>query len=79
MGSVKAAKSNKLKTGQDDLQQEDVVQAVLIADSFSTRFAPITDTTPEVFFMFVVCVFASILLYVGLIHRLWFLLSTAQS
>ncbi len=35
------------KSGQD-VKQEDVIQAVVIADSFSTRFAPITETKPKV-------------------------------
>ena len=36
------------KRQREDLKQEDVLQAVLIADSFNTRFAPITNTKPRV-------------------------------
>lgn len=36
------------KSGSEVLKQEDVVLAVLIADSFSIRFAPVTDSKPKV-------------------------------
>ena len=42
MGSVKPN-----KPGCKEIQQEDVIQAIVIADSFSVRFAPVTDTKPK--------------------------------
>ena len=32
----------------DDLKQEDILQAVVIADSFNVKFGPITDEKPRV-------------------------------
>jgi hypothetical protein len=38
----------KAKGRGTDLKQEDVLQAVVIADSFNVRFAPITQKKPRV-------------------------------
>ncbi len=48
MSSNKAAKSGSTKPGAEVVKQEDVTIAVLIADSFSTRFAPVTESKPKV-------------------------------
>ena len=40
--------SKKRARGDDQFKQEDVLQAVVIADSFNVRFAPITDNKPKV-------------------------------
>lgn len=42
-----ASKSRGKQRGED-IQQEDVFQAVVIADSFNVRFAPITNEKPKV-------------------------------
>ena len=34
--------------GDNSLEQEDVLQAVVIADSFNSRFAPVTFERPRV-------------------------------
>jgi len=47
MASAKSAKKSDV-----DVKQEDVIIAVLIADSFSTRFSPITIDKPKVYFIF---------------------------
>lgn len=47
MASAKSAKKSDV-----DVKQEDVIIAVLIADSFSTRFSPITIDKPKVYFHF---------------------------
>ena len=36
------------KKKREDFKQEDVLQAVVIADSFNIRFAPITKDKPRV-------------------------------
>lgn len=36
------------KSGSEIVKQEDVTLAVLIADSFSIRFAPVTESKPKV-------------------------------
>lgn len=39
----------KGKTSQrEDLKQEDILQAVVIADSFNVRFGPVTERRPRV-------------------------------
>lgn len=40
--------SSKKKGPREDFKQEDVLQAVVIADSFNVRFAPITQDKPRV-------------------------------
>ena len=45
MGTVKKPTG---KSNQEVVQQEDVIQAIVIADSFSVRFAPITESKPKV-------------------------------
>ena len=40
--------SRKGKQRGVDIKQEDVLQAVVIADTFNVRFAPITDKKPRV-------------------------------
>lgn len=42
------ASKSKGKQRGEDIQQEDVFQAVVIADSFNVRFAPITNEKPKV-------------------------------
>lgn len=42
------ASKGKGKQRGEDIQQEDVFQAVVIADSFNVRFAPITNEKPKV-------------------------------
>lgn len=49
MSSNKNSKTGA-KSGSEVVKQEDVIVAVLIADSFSIRFAPVTDSKPKVFF-----------------------------
>lgn len=49
MSSNKNSKTGA-KSGSEVVKQEDVIVAVLIADSFSIRFAPVTDCKPKVFF-----------------------------
>lgn len=44
----KAVKSGTAKPGSEVVKQEDVIVAILIADSFSIRFAPVTDLKPKV-------------------------------
>ena len=39
----------------DDLKQEDILQAVVFADSFNTKFMPITKEKPRVFFKEHIC------------------------
>ncbi|KAI9558918.1 hypothetical protein GHT06_015707 [Daphnia sinensis] len=43
----KAVKSGTAKPGSEVVKQEDVIVAILIADSFSIRFAPVTDLKPK--------------------------------
>ncbi|XP_052825505.1 translation initiation factor eIF-2B subunit epsilon [Octopus bimaculoides] len=38
----------KQKNARDELKQEDILQAVLLADSFNYRFSPITEEVPRV-------------------------------
>ena len=33
---------------ENNFRQEEIMQAVVIADSFNVRFAPVTDKTPRV-------------------------------
>lgn len=40
--------SAKGKGRGDDLKQEEILQAVVIADSFNVRFGPATNKTPRV-------------------------------
>ena len=40
--------SKKKSTKRDDYKKEDILQAVIIADSFENRFAPITLSKPKV-------------------------------
>ena len=35
---------------KEDLQKDEVVQAVIIADSFDSKFGPLTTTKPRVSF-----------------------------
>lgn len=59
MGSVKpSAKSGASKAGLEMVKQEDVIVAVLIADSFSVRFAPITESKPKVMNMLCITVYS---------------------
>lgn len=44
----KMAPTTGKKSKTDDLKQEDVLQALVLADSFNTRFAPITHQRPRV-------------------------------
>lgn len=44
----KATKPGTAKPGSEVVKQEDVTIAILIADSFSIRFAPVTDLKPKV-------------------------------
>lgn len=39
---------SKNKSSGSDLKQEDVLQAVVLADSFDFRFSPITRSAPRV-------------------------------
>jgi hypothetical protein len=48
------ASKSKGKQRGEVLKQEDVIQAVVIADSFNIRFAPITKKKPKVKFT---CIF----------------------
>ena len=50
MSSNKTLKSGSSKPGTEVVKQEDVTIAVLVADSFSTRFAPVTASKPKVRF-----------------------------
>ena len=43
------ASAKNTKKSDVDVKQEDIIIAVLIADSFSTRFAPITVDKPKVY------------------------------
>ena len=46
---MSAAMASKKKGGRgDEFKQEDILQAVVIADSFDARFAPISRKTPLV-------------------------------
>lgn len=45
--------SGKGKQRGADIKQEDILQAVVIADTFNVRFAPITEKKPRVKFKFV--------------------------
>lgn len=45
---TKMASKSKGKQRGEDIEQEDVFQAVVIADSFNVRFAPITNEKPKV-------------------------------
>jgi len=49
MSAIKSANKSAKASGADMVKQEDVVVAVLIADSFSVRFAPLTESKPKVF------------------------------
>ena len=52
MSATKSANKSSKSSGADMVKQ-DVVVAVLIADSFSVRFAPLTESKPKVIvFMF---------------------------
>lgn len=48
MSATKSAIKSSKSSGADVVKQEDVVVAVLIADSFSVRFAPLTESKPKV-------------------------------
>ena len=48
MSATKSANKSAKASGADMVKQEDVVVAVLIADSFSVRFAPLTESKPKV-------------------------------
>lgn len=51
MSSNKTNKPASTKSNEV-VKQEDVVVAVLVADSFNVRFAPVTETTPKVILLF---------------------------
>lgn len=54
---------SKNKTSGSDLKQEDVLQAVVLADSFDFRFSPITRSAPRVLktsILFFLCIFTLI-------------------
>ena len=40
--------ASKKKHGREEFKQEDILQAVVIADSFNVRFAPLTTSKPRV-------------------------------
>ena len=45
---MSAAMSKKKVSKREEFKQEEVLQAVVIADSFTTRFAPLTHNIPRV-------------------------------
>lgn len=48
MSTNKKSKTGAAKSGSEVVKQEDVIVAVLVADSFSIRFAPVTESKPKV-------------------------------
>jgi len=42
------APKTKSGSGNSDLKQEDILQAVVFADSFNTKFAPVSHDRPRV-------------------------------
>merc|ERR1711884_211153 len=45
--SSKNMASKKKNSQREDFKQEDILQAIVIADSFNVRFAPITENKPR--------------------------------
>ena len=45
---MSATMSKKKVSKREEFKQEEVLQAVVIADSFNTRFAPLTHNRPRV-------------------------------
>lgn len=68
MSTNKNAKSGSAKPGAEVVKQEDVIVAVLLADSFSIRFAPITDSKPNVI---KICIFVSKLIVIFAFQQLF--------
>ena len=50
MSATKSTIKSSKTSRADILKQENTVVAVLIADSFSVRFAPLTESKPKVIF-----------------------------
>jgi len=47
---MSATMSKKKSSKREEFKQEEVLQAVVLADSFNIRFAPLTHSRPRVMF-----------------------------
>jgi len=48
---AKMAPKSKSRANPDDLKQEDILQAVVFADSFNNNFAPVSNDKPRVYIL----------------------------